>query len=372
MAPPQPTRRSGELSLRGWAEEAEAGYNIAKALAPTAFVPEHLRIYANPEERNPARRTLDYEATVHQVAAVLLAGQELELPPMASLRAFVVIRGTVALYAITARALLQARGHEIVVVESTSQRAIVRGRRADSDIWQEGSYDLPRARAAGLYPGDPRGNWARHTKAMLVARATAEVARWVASDALLALPVMVEELEEAPEGQALYAVLEAPQAPQAEADGQADEPAAPPRRRRASRARAALPAGQPAGAAEPPAAPGPPAPEPPSPAPVPEPRTEEHRPSKKQLERLHAGLKDIGITGRDEGLALINAWISPGHVESTTQLAPAEISTVLDRLTALLSISAQHSEQASEQDSGEAGLPEDPPEQTPEGDDTDA
>jgi hypothetical protein len=173
------------LSLRGWAEEAQAAAGIAKALAPTAFVPDHLRVWTNPKER---------DSTVAQVSAVLLAGQELEFGPMASLRAFVIIRGTVALFAVAARALLLRHGHEIVVRESTSSRAIVSGRRNGSENWQSSTWDLDRARTAGLYPGHPDGNWRKQTKSMLVARATAEACRWVASDALLGLPLIAEEV----------------------------------------------------------------------------------------------------------------------------------------------------------------------------------
>src|SRR5215831_16079393 len=105
------------VSLRAWAAEAEAAAGIAKALAGTPFVPEQLRRYTNPDA--PAnKRILDYDGTV---ATVMLAGQELGFGPMASLRSITIIKGTVALYAIAARALLLQHGHEIIVKESTSQ-----------------------------------------------------------------------------------------------------------------------------------------------------------------------------------------------------------------------------------------------------------
>jgi hypothetical protein len=305
----------GSLSLIGWAAEAEAAAGIARALAPTAFVPDHLRVWTNPTERDPAKRILDYEATVAQVTAVLLAGQELEFGPMASLRAFVVIRGTVALYAIAARALLQRHGHDIVVVESTSSRAIVRGHRTGSEFWQESQWDLDRARLAGLYPGHVDGNWRKQTKAMLVARATAEVARWVASDAMLGLPLIAEEVEDAdveifPDTQS-----EAP-------------PPVPPQRgtgkQRKSPVRAALPV---APMTVPPPPDGQPPPsQPPSGTP---------RATKTQLKKLHDKLGEIGITGRDEGLALVSLWAGR-PIEQTSHLTRDEASTALERLDVLI------------------------------------
>lgn len=306
------------LSLRSWAAEAEAAAGIARALAPTAFVPDSLRVYLNPAERNPDRKQLDVEGTVQQVTAVLLAGQELEFGPMASLRAFVIIRGTVAMYAIAARALLLRHGHEVVVKETTSTRAIVVGRRAGSDIWQTSTWDLDRARTAGLYPGHPDGNWRKQPKAMMVARATAEAARWVAADAMLGLPLIAEELAD---GEVIPAGPVEDLATQAapEADGHRTT------RRRSSRAAAALPAGPPS---------VPPAGQPPHPAGSAPPAPEGPKVTKPMLGKLHAGLRDIGITGREEGLALVGAWAGRA-VESTGELTRDEAKVVLERLDAL-------------------------------------
>jgi hypothetical protein len=308
------------LSLRGWALEAEAAAGIARSLAPTAFVPEHLRVYRNPKERDPDKRVLDLDATVVQVTAVLLAGQELEFGPMASLRAFVIIRGTVALYAIAARALLLRAGHEVLVVESTSSRAIVKARRAGSDDWQTSTWDLDRAKLAGLWPGHADGNWRKQTKAMLVARSTAEACRWVAADAMLGLPLIAEEVADGDE------LLPAP-------DGAAtghEEPSGATARgstakRRSSAARAALPSGPPLPVPE-----QQPDPEPPSSAPPPG----TPKPTPAQSAKLHAGLRDLGITGPEEGLALVSAWAGR-RIDRTSHLTRDEINVVIQRLDAL-------------------------------------
>lgn len=343
--PSRDNTQNGALSLRGWAAEAEAAANIAKALAPTSFIPDHLKVWTNPQERNPAKRELDYDSTVAQVAAVLLAGQELELGPMASLRAFVIIRGTVTLYAIAARALLLHQGHDVIVVESNSSRAIVRGRRAGSDDWQTSTWDTERARTAGLWPGGTDSAWRKQTKAMLVARATAEASRWVAADAMLGLPLIAEEVEDAEIELVPVPAIEAPAAA---------EPAGRTTRRRTAPKRAELPKG-----------PGLPPPEPP-PAVVPdEPARTGPRPTKGQLAKLHAMLGKLQITGPEEGLALVSAWA--GHpIASTRDLTPDELQTVYGRIEALLSIAAQ--DQAGEEDQA-AQAPADEEHQAPEADD---
>jgi len=324
----------GPLSLRGWAAEAEAAAGIARALAGTAFVPDHLRVWTNPTERDPAKRILDYDNTVAQVTAVLLAGQELEFGPMASLRAFVIIRGTVALYAIAARALLQRHGHEIVVVESTSSRAIVRGLRAGSEFWQESTWDLDRAKTAGLFPGHVDGNWRKQTKAMLVARATAEAARWVASDAMLGLPLIAEELADA------EVELHPDEVPAEDVTPNGETGRGSSTGRRKPVIRAALPGAGPA--ASPPPPPPPATSEPPPGTP---------RATKPQLTKLHKGLQTIGITGREEGLALISLWAGR-PIEQTSHLTRDEIKTALDRVEAL--------RQAAKADRADADVPAPP------------
>lgn len=324
-----PARRRGAddeataqaLSLRGWAMEAEAAAGIAKTLAPTAFVPDSLKVWTNPQERDRSKRVLDLDRTVQQVAAVLLAGQELDFKPMASLRAFVIIRDTVAMTAIAARALMLANAHEIVVTESTSTRAVVKGKRAGVDHWQQSVWDLDRARAAGLYPGHSEGNWKKQTKAMLVARASAEVSRWIAADAMLGLPLIAEEVADDYAG-----ALDTPDQG-GESNGQVKATKATKRR---TVARAELPAGS---ASPPPNEPA---------SDVPPPDDENRpRPSRAELSKLHAGLKDVGVTGRAEGLALVAAWAEHPDLKSTGHLTPGEMAKVLTALDHLRALRAQ-------------------------------
>ena len=322
--------------------EAEAAAGIARALAPTDFIPDQLRRWVNPDA--PAsKRELDVEATVATVTAVLLAGQELEFGPMASLRAITIIRGQVALYAIAMRAILQRHGHEIVVKESTDHRAIVHARRAGTDTWQTSTWDLDRAKLMGLYPGKPDSNWRRQPKSMLVARASAEASRWVASDAMLGLPVIAEEVEDGGTGELL-----------ALPPGQADDNGEDPQGTGAKTAKRKR---------RPPPATPPEATRPAIPPPRPqEARREEPGISPAQRSKLYAGLRDIGVgakENREEALALLAAWIGR-PVESTNDLTQGEAGTVLDRLQALKSIGARPA--AAPDDDSDPNFPPEPEE----------
>ncbi|HEY2637383.1 MAG TPA: hypothetical protein VGI54_08360, partial [Solirubrobacteraceae bacterium] len=359
--PVSPARRNGDhdgrLDLRVWAQEAEAAAGIARALATTPFVPDGLRRYTNPDERDPKKKILDLDGTVATVTAVLLAGQELGLGPMASLRSITIIKGTVGLYALAARALLLQAGHEIVVRESTGSRAIVDGRRNGGE-WQRSTWDTDRARQAGLLPGEAYSNWRRQTKAMLVARATAEAARWVAADAMLGLPVMVEEIED---GEAPAAIESATTEPPGPAPPGAAEPPKTTGRKTTGRkttpARAALPAG-------PPSAPAPPPPEqqqPPEPEP---PRRAAPRVTPKTRNAIHARLTGLGITDRDEALGLIGLYLHH-PVEGTGDLTPDEGTVIIERLDALIARTRPPPEAEPEAEAEAETKPPDDPEGPP-------
>lgn len=163
--------------LAAWAEAASATHQMAKTLVETSFVPA-------------AFRGKPVEAT-----AAMLAGAEVGLNPMASLRAFDVISGTAAPRALTLRAIVQSMGHEIRVVESTPERAMVEGRRKGEETWQLSEWTIDRAKRLKL---TGKENWQNQPQAMLLARATAECARLVAADAILGIPYAAEELRDDP------------------------------------------------------------------------------------------------------------------------------------------------------------------------------
>jgi hypothetical protein len=164
--------------LTQWAAAASATHKMAQTLVETSFVPQ-------------AFRGKPVEAT-----AAMLAGAEVGLNPMASLRAFDVIQGTAAPRALTLRAIVQSMGHEIRVVESTPERATVEGRRKGEETWQLSDWTIARAKQLKL---TGKENWQNQPQAMLLARATAECARLIAADAILGIPYAAEELRDSPE-----------------------------------------------------------------------------------------------------------------------------------------------------------------------------
>lgn len=336
--------RADEISIREWAAELEAAASIARQLAPTEFVPLTLKRYYRDEKgrlldgKDGRPAELDIDATTATAAAAIMTGAELGLKPGAALRSIAVINNTPALSAITLRAILLNAGHEIwVLPDSNDTRAIVRARRLGSDDVQQSTWTLDRAKIAGLYPGQERGQWRKNPGAMLVARATAEAARYVAADAILGIPYTAEELIDAIEGAEVPLALVA--APAGNGDGA--EPgglAAAVKKTRTTRRK--TPAAPPALPAAPPshaehdkvaaaaARPVPPDDTPPPPI------------SKPMMDRLHASLRDLGLgepENRDDALNLINGWLERA-ITTTKDLTAAEANLVIKNLDAMRAI----------------------------------
>lgn len=161
--------------LHDWIYVAGKVHQIAVSLSKTSFVPKSMQ--GRPDE----------------ITGAILAGRELNLDPMAALRSIDIIDGTPAIRAVTLRALVQARGHEIWVEDSTAIKAVVHGRRKGEDHVQTSVWTIERAKTAGL---TSKKNWQNHPSAMLIARATAEVCRLVAADVILGMPYTSEEIRD--------------------------------------------------------------------------------------------------------------------------------------------------------------------------------
>lgn len=264
--------------LAEWATSASAAYEVARRLVGTSFVPAGYR--GKPEE----------------ATAAILAGSEMGLSPMAALRAFDVIQGQAAPRAITLRAVVQSQGHQIQLIESTSTRCRMRGRRRDETEWQSVTWTMDRARELGLTSKD---QWRKQPATMLQARATAELARLIAADAILGIAFSAEEVADA-DG---FATVEEPAQSEPPASGT----------RRLSRRKPE------------------PAPEPEGP-PL-EPEQDDHADpiTSAQQRALHATLRDAGAGDRDAGLDVI-ASIIKRRVETTKDLTKAEASQVIDAL----------------------------------------
>jgi hypothetical protein len=289
---PQPTPTVADFQSRAvarlgeWAHSAEAAYRVAETLVQSAFVPAQFR-----------GKPMD-------ATAAILAGSEVGLSPMASLRAFDVISGQAAPRALTLRAIAQSLGHDIEVTESTATRCKVRARRRGG-AWQEVTWTMDRARDLGLAGKDP---WRRQPQAMLVARATSEAARLVAADAILGIGYSAEEV--ADDGATEAAPAAQPTAESA------------PGVRRMGRARKAP---------EPPPEPEEPPLDEPAPAEEPLfPDQPEHI-TNQQLTKLHVVLKKAGLTDREAGLKVISDVVGR-VVDSTKSLSKDEASRAIDHL----------------------------------------
>lgn len=161
-------------SLMAWAREAREAAEIAANLANTSFVPASLR--GKPVE----------------ITAAILAGHELGLQPMATLRSMDVIQGTPALRAHAMRGLVQSKGHQVELVEASPGHCVMRGRRRGEERWQTVTWTMQRAALLGLTNKD---QWKKQPQTMLIARATGEVCRLIAADVLFAMPYASEELQ---------------------------------------------------------------------------------------------------------------------------------------------------------------------------------
>lgn len=284
----QAVQRLGE-----WAHSADAAYRVAERLSQSAFVPQQFR--GKPVE----------------LSAAILSGLEVGLSPMAAMRSFDIIQGQAAARAITLRAIVQSHGHEMVLEESTATRCRMKGRRKGSDEWQRITWTIERARDLGLTGKD---NWKKQPAAMLLARATSELARLIASDAILGIGYSSEEVAD---GGAF--------------DQQVSEvtttPAAPGGTRKMSR-KAAEP--EPAEEPQPESdqaqddvldvevEPDPPADEP-------------DGITSAQLKKMGAAMRDRGLTERADALMFVNDVIGR-EVSSRNDLSKDEASRVIDAL----------------------------------------
>jgi hypothetical protein len=184
VAPPPPSavvdiaRDKPATSLAVWAQGAREVQALANFLAGSELVPKQ------------------YRGKAVDLLACWLTGQEIGLPPMAALRSIDVIGGTPSLRAHAMRALVQSHGHEVQILESTDERCVIRGRLRDDGGWQEWqtvTWDMDRARRLGLAGKD---QWKVQPRTMLIARATGEICRLIAADALYAVPYTTEELND--------------------------------------------------------------------------------------------------------------------------------------------------------------------------------
>ena len=157
--------------IDSWTQIAAQVIKMANEIADTPFVPDGLR------------------GSVPAVAAAILAGRELGLPPLMSLANIHVIKGKPALSALLMRALIMSHGHQWEDLEVTDTRAVIRARRRGEAEWTQVAFTADQARHAridlGGYPQDK-----------LYARATSRLARRKFADVIAGMPYSAEELED--------------------------------------------------------------------------------------------------------------------------------------------------------------------------------
>ena len=157
-------------------ELAPQAWKLAEKIAGTEFVPGPLR--GKPEA----------------VLACILAGHEAGVGPMQALAKIHVIDGRPAMAAELMRALVLQHGHELAYEETTTTRVTAAGRRRGSEKWTRVTWTEDDAKRGGL-TGKP--NWQKWPRAMLIARATAELCRMLFADVLAGISYTFEELEDA-------------------------------------------------------------------------------------------------------------------------------------------------------------------------------
>lgn len=156
------------------AQDLSSAHRLGTVIASTAFAPAHFR--GKPEE----------------CAIAILYGDTIGLDPMNAIQQIFVIGGKPALYARAMVAIVLAAGHELEPVKESDDSVTVKGRRRGSNTWVEITWTIEMARRAGYtsnkkYQTDPRS--------MLYARASGDVARRIAPDALLGMAYTVEEMQ---------------------------------------------------------------------------------------------------------------------------------------------------------------------------------
>jgi hypothetical protein len=147
--------------------EWDMATKLAESFIATAFVPEPLR------KQGPGA-----------VLACILAGKELGLGPMTSLREIDVIQGTPAPSGQLLAALARRHGHKIEVLEYTETRVTVRGTRADDGSTLDVTWTIGMAAKIGLAS---KQVWKHYPRMMLLWRCITELNRVMFSGESLGL-----------------------------------------------------------------------------------------------------------------------------------------------------------------------------------------
>lgn len=161
------TALAGQGSIHSWLVVMKDVVALAEHICDTQFVPKAIRGNA------PA------------VAAAILAGMELDLPPMTALRHVQVVEGAPSLSAEYKRARVLSAGHKLDITEHTTEACTVTGHRKGHEPVTV-RYTIRDARTAGLVKD--RGAYVTRPRRMLFARASTEVCDALFTDITNGLP----------------------------------------------------------------------------------------------------------------------------------------------------------------------------------------
>lgn len=272
------------------ASDLSDALRIGNAIAGTSFAPTAFR------------------GKGEECAVAILYGQTIGLDPMTAIQQVFVIGGKPALYARAMVAIALAAGHEIWTEEESEGRVTVAGKRRGTDRITTVTWTTEMATRAGYtnnakYKTDPRS--------MLYARASGDVARRIAPDALLGLAYNAEELEldpeVAPSQVVTAAVFQPASAPQIEAREGVPGPDGV-----SGLDGVRVPEDGPQGL-----------------------DAASHGPvemiTTAQLRKIGAAMKEMGLTGREEALGYVKASIGR-DIASRNELTKVEAGMVIDAL----------------------------------------
>lgn len=198
---------AGSEMIHATARALADAHNIGSALCRTAFVPKH------------------FQGKPDDAAAAILYGSSINMDPITALQNIFVIGGKPALYARSMVAVVMSKGHKIWTEDESEGSVTVCGQRKGSDHIERVTWTTEMAKRAGY---DSNAKYRTDPRSMLYARASGDVARRIAPDALLGMAHNVEELtidrvEQTPAAKPQgMAALKAAVAESAEPEPQAD------------------------------------------------------------------------------------------------------------------------------------------------------
>lgn len=116
------------------------------------------------------------------IMMTMLAARELGISPMLALNGGIAnIQGKLEISARMMNALMRRSGIKIEILESTDDKCVLKGTRAEGDTATV-SYTIEDAKKAGLVK--PSGGWVKNPKDMCFARAISRLARQIAPDVI--------------------------------------------------------------------------------------------------------------------------------------------------------------------------------------------